>query len=242
VELLLADNAEVNTKDNDGHEPLYYAEYHNQGGQVSALLRQHGGRDSFGEIYDAVVQGDLGKVKALINENPELVRTEVHSGQTPLHWAASYGHKHISELLLGHKADANARARHGVRPLDNAASFGHKGVAVLLLANGADVNAKNNRGETPLHDVANYEGRKDVNDLAELLLANGADVNSKDDNGQTPLHRAAVGAQKGMVELLLAHKAEVNAKSKEGWTPLNMARHFGRNAVVELLRRHGGHE
>src|ERR1039457_3957770 len=111
-----------------------YAEYHNQGGQVSALLRQHGGRDSVGEIYDAVVQGDLGKVKALINENPELVRTEVHSGQTPLHWAASYGHKHISELLLGHKADANARARHGVRPLDNAASFGHKGVAVLLLA------------------------------------------------------------------------------------------------------------
>src|ERR1022692_742771 len=140
-------------------------------------------------IHDAATSGDLGKVKALLKGNPDLIDK---SGMTPLHWAASRGHKDVAELLLANKADVNARntgptrLNIGMTPLHYAAGSGHKAVVELLVANGADVNARSGR-VTPLH-LAARDGHKNV---AELLLANKADVNARDNTGDTPLHYAA---------------------------------------------------
>ena len=72
TELLLANGADVNAKDKSGKTPLQTAE-DNGHHHVTGLLRQHGGRDLVVEIQDAIRDGDQGKVKALLNDNPNLV-------------------------------------------------------------------------------------------------------------------------------------------------------------------------
>jgi ankyrin repeat protein len=85
-------------------------------------------------IHDAAKDGDLAKVQALLEENPELVSSIDSSGHTPLHWAAFRGHKDVAELLLAHGADVNAKANDLHTPLHAAAAGGHTEVAALLLA------------------------------------------------------------------------------------------------------------
>jgi ankyrin repeat protein/beta-lactamase regulating signal transducer with metallopeptidase domain len=210
-------------------------------------------------IHDAAKAGDLAKVKALI-DNLGPISSEGDERWMPLHWAASYGHKDVVQLLLANKADVNekdedgrtplhavtrkdvaqlllakgadvnAKDENGRTPLHNEAGW-HKDVVQLLLAKGADVNAKASNGDTPLRDAAGFG----LNDIVELLLAKGAEVNARDIDNFTPLHWAASGGHKDVVKLLLANKAQVNAKTNLGWTPLHMAAHYGRKAVVELL-------
>ena len=69
---------------------------------------------------------------------------------TPLHSAASDGHKEIVELLIANGAVVNAKDEIESTPLSGAALNGHKEIAELLIAAGADVNAKNVSGRTPL--------------------------------------------------------------------------------------------
>jgi ankyrin repeat protein len=57
-----------------------------------------------GEIHNAAITGDLSKVKALIQTNPELVFSQDKFGDPPLHWAASFGHMEVAELLLANRA------------------------------------------------------------------------------------------------------------------------------------------
>jgi ankyrin repeat protein len=59
ADFLLANKAEVNSKDNNGQTPLHYAITHGQG-TVAELLRQHGGREQefdAGHTSDAVPEG-----------------------------------------------------------------------------------------------------------------------------------------------------------------------------------------
>src|ERR1035437_2540231 len=71
-----------------------------------------------GEIHDAAQIGDLDKVKALLNRNPDLVFSKSGDyGETPLHVAALWGHKSVAEYLLMHRADVNAKNNYGGIPL-----------------------------------------------------------------------------------------------------------------------------
>jgi TonB family protein len=183
-------------------------------------------------IHDAAKAGDLAKVNALLNDNPELVSSKDDRGWTPLNLAAANGHKAVVDLLLANKADVNVRDNINWTPLHLAVVGARKEVAELLLANKADVNARDNNGYAPLH-MAALAGYKDI---AELLLTGNAEVDAKDNDGMTALHTAAFTGHKDVLELLLANRAEVNAKDNSGSTPLDVAA-FG---VKELLRQQGG--
>jgi ankyrin repeat protein len=136
------------------------------------------------EIREAVGKGDLVAVKALLEDNPDLVFRKGGLGWTPLHVAAFTGQKDVAALLLANKAAVNARDKEGQTPLHWAAERGQKDVAALLLANKADVNAVDRDGWTPLHFVADF-GERNI-DIEELLLAYNADVNAKANGGFTP--------------------------------------------------------
>lgn len=43
------------------------------------------------EIHDAAKNGDVAKVKALLNKNPELLHAKTSEGKTPLHMASGWG-------------------------------------------------------------------------------------------------------------------------------------------------------
>jgi ankyrin repeat protein len=156
-----------------------------------------------GAIHDAASFGDLGKIKALLKDDPALISSRDQNGDTALHVAALFGHRDVVELLLANQADVNAKDNDGWTPLHCAADahafLGQpKDVAELLLAHKADVNAKSKGGFTPLHFAAS-EGHQDV---AEVLLAHKADVNTKDDSGWTPLHYATGKSYEGLTGIL----------------------------------------
>ncbi|MBV9300893.1 MAG: ankyrin repeat domain-containing protein [Acidobacteriaceae bacterium] len=106
------------------------------------------------DLHDAVKNGDLGRVDALLRDSPQLLLRKDDSGDTPLCCAATYGRKDVAKLLLARGADVNAKGGHGTTPLHDAALLGHKDVAELLLASGADVRATDTFGMTPLHRAA----------------------------------------------------------------------------------------
>jgi hypothetical protein len=176
-----------------------------------------------GEIHDAALEGDLAKVKALLNENPDLVlRKDDRYGMTPLHYAAAYGHKDVAELLLANKADVNAKDNQGWTPLHYAALKGYADVAELLLANKAEVNAEANSGWTPLHYAA-ANGHKDV---AELLRQHGGQdlstaVQSAPQPAQPPTPEAKPVRPPGPKIILLKPTMQFEDVRRDGVIPAN---------------------
>ena len=181
--------------------------------------------------------------------------------QTPLHNAATKGHKEVVELLIVAGVDVNAKNDEKGTPLHIAAYQGHKEIAELLIAAGVDVNVKDDDGVTPLDwaskrnhtetvDFLRKHGGKygtihtaagggDIEAVMEFLAA-GADVNAKGNGGMTPLHYAAWDDHKEIAELLIAKGADINSKDDVGGTPLDVAILFEHPEIANLLRKQGG--
>ena len=118
-------------------------------------------------IHEAAEDGNIEAVKQHIAAGTD-VNAKDKYGESPLLFAATFGHKEIAELLIANGADVNTKIdKIGMTPLHIATGQGYKEIVELLIAKGADVNAKV--------------------EITELLIANGADVNAKDVGGKTPL-------------------------------------------------------
>ena len=153
VELLIANGADVNAKDEDGLTPLDLAVrgHGDIGNKIADLLRKHGGKESPKKprvsIHVAARDGNIKAVKQHLAYGTDVNVRDVVG--TPLHYATYGGRKEVVELLIDSGADVNAKDVGGWTPLHMAAGD-HKEIAELLIAEGADVNAKNDDGETPL--------------------------------------------------------------------------------------------
>lgn len=187
------------------------------------------------ELYAAALGGDLVRVKALLDAEPDLLSSRHSKGFSPLHAAAVRDREQVARLLLARNINVNDTEEFGNTALHMAAVKGHTDMAELLLTNNANVDAKNSESATPLW-VAAEQGRRDT---VKLLLAHHAKVDAASKDGSTPLWMAAYRGHKEVAELLLASNANVNAKHIDGPTPLWAAEHQGQKHVVELLRQHG---
>src|ERR1017187_10157216 len=125
-----------------------------------------------GEIHNAANAGDLGKITALLKDNPDLVSSKDTNGRTPLFYAVTAGQKDVMEFLLADKADVNAKDNGGRTILHWVSGTHDKNTVEFLLANKADVNARANDGSTPLDWAVNNNGNaKNGNtNVMELLL------------------------------------------------------------------------
>ena len=207
------------------------------------------------EMHNAVAQGDLAKVKTLLEQNaPFWVNQKDLAGATPLFEAVRRGNKAIAELLISHGADVNAADVNQNTPLHWAARNGLADMAEMLVNHGASIDVANRYGQTP-KDLAMEHRHPEIVEILEsggtifeaiklgvvdkvkrFLTKDPALVNAKDGSSEsTPLHLAANKGNKEIAELLLAKGADVNAKDKFGWTPLHEAAVGGHVALVELL-------
>jgi ankyrin repeat protein len=189
------------------------------------------------DICLAAQQGDLATVQRLVTFGIS-VNQAGHASRTPLHEAASHGHRAVVLWLLANGAKVNARSK-AVRgenarttPLHCAVEYGHGDIANDLLAHGADPNIRKSNGHSALADAIEAE----KTDLVALLLAQGANPSLEEMTGATALDMAAASGNLELVEQILHHKIDFNRHStKTGKTALMYAAFEGFPQIVETL-------
>jgi ankyrin repeat protein len=148
--------------------------------------------DKVGEIYDAIKNEDVEKVKINLAADTNAANSMLEKRFTLLHFAAEHRSSNgteILKLLLDKGAKIEARNLIGQTPLFCAAAYDNPEGARILIAEGAKVNARQNDGRTPLHWAA-VNGYCDV---AKVLITNKANKKARDSNGNTPLDSALEG-------------------------------------------------
>jgi len=163
-------------------------------------------------IHHAAYEGDLKKVKEIIDRDPNQINVQDAQGYTPLHLASGKGHIEIVEFLLNHGANIELEICTGDTPLTLATRFAGGGkyeTIKALLEHGAMVDHKGLLGQTALHHATIYSGEKAIN----LLISYGADVNARGEYQITPLHKAAMHNKIEAAKVLVENGADIFAKT-----------------------------
>ena len=160
-------------------------------------------------IHEAAYEGDLEKVKEIIEKDPSQINIQDMGGFTPLQLASGKGHIKVVEYLLEHGASIELGDDMGDRPLSLAAKFGRYETIKTLLEHGATVNCRDIFARTPLHDAAMWSGKEVIN----LLISYGADLNARDKYQNTPLHQAAMLNNIEAAKALVEHGSDIFAKN-----------------------------
>ena len=178
-DLIAADRTLAATRNDSGVSAMVYARYRGRDDIADALLAAEPPLD----LFDAVVAGRMDRVEALLDADPDAVRSLSADGFTALHLAAFFGRLAISTLLIARGAGVDATSTNPmrVRPLHSAATARASDVVALLLAHGADANATQGRGVTALMSAA---ARGDLESI-RALLAHHADATARDVDGKT---------------------------------------------------------
>ena len=214
------------------------------------------------QLIQAIIGNDAFRVKALLSEEPALIKARDPEGRTPILLALYFGHEDLAGLVrelapevdlfeaaalgdleslnghLGRSRDlANAVAPDGFGPLGLASFFGRFEAAEILLNAGADPNApaSNPAKVSPIHSATAHRDKERSLLLCRLLLERGADPNVAQAGGWTPLHQAAAQGKREVVDLLLAHGASPRAVSDDNRTPAQMAEVKGHQEIQALL-------
>jgi len=121
----------------------------------------------FEDILRAVGQGNLQKLRTLLDAHPELVSANTHNryGNTPLHFAAYNNMEAIAAELIQRGADVNAVNKSGNTPLHDAITAGNQSIVRMLLERKADVHLKT----TAKQDPAAYAVEVNREEIVEMI-------------------------------------------------------------------------
>jgi len=175
-------------------------------GRLWRAFRQLSSGQDLGNIFKAVLAGDMEKAGRILAVYPAEASSEDEDSWTPLHWAVFEENVEMAELLILSGARVDAQAWEGLdelaaeAPLHIAARLGNIDVAETLLRHGASLELGDETGATPLN-VAAAEGDAA---MAEFLLELGADPETSDEKGRTPLDRARAAGADEVAQLLEA--------------------------------------
>ena len=168
-----------------------------------------GGAAAQSPFIEAVKQGDLAQVRALVDGGADIDVPEI-DGTTALHWAVHQDDGDMAALLIRAGADVRAANRYGVASIALASLNGSAPLLSRLLAAGADANRSQPEGETALMTAART-GRVEA---VRVLLDHGADVDAAEQwRGQTALMWAAAEGHAAVVRELIDHGADIRARS-----------------------------
>lgn len=191
------------------------------------------------ELIAAVKEGNLEKVKNIIQESPDQIHAKNKQGKTALRLACEKNNVEITEYLISRGADVNSTDNQGNSILFfSCIRFKHD-AAKILVQNGADVNSKT-RGHdiTPLHAIFNPWGT-DIK-LLNMLIEKGVDVNAINNRNGTPLGWALgkYDFREEAIKILIKNGANVNHTDGKR-TLLHIAIHSNSPKKVKLLLENG---
>ena len=200
-----------------------------------------------GTIHYFIERGDIARVRQMLQASPRLRETRQSFLGTPLATAAYVGNLPIVTLLLGLKANVNARTSDAfdTQTVLMAACSNNDypeatrlQIVRLLVDKGALVRVVDRSGSTALHDAA-FWGLADV---ANFLLSRGADIGAIDGDGRTPFTEAFRGAAQWddwrlvrFARVAVGAGANVNVRALSGDTMLHLAVKGGQPHAVEFL-------
>ena len=179
-----------------------------------------------------IKDGNVKRIKILLNSYPKILNTKDYSGYTLLSVACEYGELEIVKLLLEQpNIDVNTKNDKGWTPLHIAYRID---ILKLLLEHpDIDVNNIRDKNENPLSRAC----KQNHIELVKLLLARPEiDVNIQDYYSKTPLYIVCENNNIEIVKLLLAKpEIDVNVKNKDGKTSLLIVCIHHKIEIVKLL-------
>ena len=143
---------------------IHYAGQVRDNKEIISLLVEYGALDAHTKpsseiarqfIY-AVFLVNVGRVNAMLRDNPKLVQECYSRGDTALHHAARNGDLKIVEQLVSSGADVNATTDNSHFPLYCAAGHGHVETMQYLVEKGADLQARLSDGKTVIEWLKQY--------------------------------------------------------------------------------------
>jgi len=225
--------------------------------EVTNMLLEHANKLHFNEenmdgnipFHLDSEEGNVDKVKVVVDHVESYLKEENNDKNTPLHLAAEEGHVEVVQLLLERCStlDLEVKNAHGNTLLHQATMNGHDKVVQVLLDHAAtefDLDDQNNDGNTPLH-LATKEGHVEV---VNVLLGCGLELQlaAENKNENTPLHLATKGGYPEVVKVLLEHadgeEGGLDYPDRDGNTPLHLAIEEGHVEVVKQLLERAGTE
>ncbi len=179
--ILSAEPLAIEARTAEGLSPIMVAAYWGQAMVLDQLVAVSGDLD----FWEAATVGATGRIRELVNQEPELATAHSTDGFTALHLAVFFGHPETAQALIEAGADVSARTKNALdnQPLHAATASSNAqsrlASARALVEAGAPVNERQSGGFTPLMSAAQHG-----DDLVvELLLAAGADTSAEDDEG-----------------------------------------------------------
>jgi ankyrin repeat protein len=168
----------------------------------------------------------------------EYLEQITENGNTPLQFAARYGHLEAVQILLDHGADINARDSSILTALLLAAWARHDNVVDLLLNKQAEIGFPSDDGFDLYLDHKVVDGYIKV---LENLKSSGENFSNriKAKNGTIPLSAAIQAGKKELAGLLLHYGADIETRNRIGNTPLAEAAYNADHILVKALLQRG---
>lgn len=183
-------------------------------------------------FMEAVKEGDLEKVRAMVAIYPQAVEWATDSAYTAVQIAVYHCKQPVLEFLLENGADINRQGLRGT-PLIHAV-HSHDGIAAKwLLSKGADASLKNPEGETALM----WAVLNQMPDMMPVLLkACPEALNLPDNDGNTPLARATEWGYDDEARILIKHGARPDTRNNDGETLADVAKRRGHLNVPDVIQ------
>ncbi|EPE33339.1 Ankyrin repeat-containing protein [Glarea lozoyensis ATCC 20868] len=239
AKLLCVKGANVDSKSDSAHTPIFWAVINGHQEIVAYFLRATAKPDvneidkfsNYTLLSEAVNAGHLKIVEQLIDAGADVQKQSGSSRETALSYAARLGRKEIVSLLLDKHAKMEIVDRVGWTPLMFAIQSNHLEIVKLLISKGSFDTLSTN-GETSALSLAIKANSDEM--VSDILKAGGRHAGP---HLEIAILWAAKKGSTSIVELLLERGVAVDAKP-HGSTSLLMAAKRGHLETVRLLLDH----
>ena len=191
------------------------------------------------EFYDCIVNNDLARLEALVEQHRidldakfTEVRKKNHLDLSPIHLVAYKGYTGMLQYLYDMNADIHQTTATLRRTAFHFAVLRHKMACFhKLLSFGANADPRDTFGNSPCH----YAAEDGACDILDVLLRCKIDLNAQDITLKTPLMKATRNGKIDAVKKLLAAGCSLKSRDKNRDTALHFASRHGNPGIVALL-------